>query len=96
MDPNRRAPRIASKASLRWDAVRQKPILLYPEGVLILNPSAEAILSLCDGRRPVSEIVSELASRYGGDPVALETDVWNFLQELLDRGLLLCPDPKEK
>ncbi|CAB4243400.1 Coenzyme PQQ synthesis protein D [Methylacidimicrobium sp. AP8] len=95
MDLNRATPRLASKASLRWDAVRKKPILLYPEGVLILNRTAEAILSLCDGRRAVPAIVSELASRFGADPVAVQADVWQFLEELRDRGLLLFAAPQE-
>ena len=30
-------PRLADKARLKWDAVREKHLLLYPEGVLVLN-----------------------------------------------------------
>lgn len=98
MNSRKGTPRLASKARLRWDPVRRKPILLYPEGVLILNPSAEAILSLCDGHRSVDEIVSELANRYGteAEAVALEVDVGNFLGELEERGLLLFPDAMEE
>lgn len=91
MEPKKGAPRLAAKASFRRDAVRGKSILLYPEGVLVLNPTAEAILSLCDGRRTTDEIAATLAERYGGDPVAVRTDVWNFLGELAERGLLLFP-----
>jgi pyrroloquinoline quinone biosynthesis protein D len=32
-------PRLAAKARLKWDAVREKHLLLYPEGVLVLNPN---------------------------------------------------------
>ncbi|MDD4932277.1 MAG: pyrroloquinoline quinone biosynthesis peptide chaperone PqqD [Methylacidiphilaceae bacterium] len=96
MENRKGAPRLAAKARLRWDALRQKSVLLYPEGVLILNPSAEAILSLCDGRRSVGEIVTELADRYGAEAVALEADVWNFLGELVERGLLHFPDAMEE
>ncbi|VVM07846.1 pyrroloquinoline quinone biosynthesis peptide chaperone PqqD [Methylacidimicrobium tartarophylax] len=95
MNSRKGTPRLASKARLRWDPVRRKPILLYPEGVLILNPSAEAILSLCDGRRSVAEIVSALADRYAVETVALEADVGNFIQGLVERGLLSFPDAIE-
>ncbi|MDD2677610.1 MAG: pyrroloquinoline quinone biosynthesis peptide chaperone PqqD [Methylacidiphilaceae bacterium] len=95
MNSRKATPRLASKARLRQDPIRQKPILLYPEGVLILNPSAEAILSLCDGHRSVAEIVSELANRYGVETVALEADVGNFIEGLVERGLLLFPDAME-
>ena len=32
-------------------AVRQQRVLLYPEGVVLLNDTGAAILDLCDGRR---------------------------------------------
>ncbi|VVM06458.1 Coenzyme PQQ synthesis protein D [Methylacidimicrobium cyclopophantes] len=96
MENKKGAPRLSAKVRLRWDAVRGKPLLLYPEGVLILNPSAEAILSLCDGRRSVSEIVSELAGRYGAEAVALEADVWELLDKLIERGLVVFPNATEE
>jgi pyrroloquinoline quinone biosynthesis protein D len=95
MENKKGAPRLASKARLRRDPIRQKSVLLYPEGVLILNPSAEAILSLCDGHRSVDEIVSALATRYGVETVALEADVGDFLGGLVERGLLVFPDAME-
>ncbi|MGD9896281.1 MAG: pyrroloquinoline quinone biosynthesis peptide chaperone PqqD [Candidatus Methylacidiphilaceae bacterium] len=96
MENRKAAPRLAAKARLRRDAVRGKPLLLYPEGVLVLNPIAEAILSLCDGHRSVPEIVSELASRYDAERVAIEADVWEFLKGLAERGLLLFPEAVEE
>ncbi len=36
-------PRLAGKARLKWDAVREKHLLLYPEGVLVLNPTAHDV-----------------------------------------------------
>ncbi|HZJ71051.1 MAG TPA: PqqD family peptide modification chaperone, partial [Planctomycetota bacterium] len=54
-------------------------LLLYPEHGLVLNPSAAAILRLCDGRS-VRDIADELAA-----PV---DDVLEFLTTLRDRGLV--------
>ena len=58
-------PRLPSKVRVRWNAPRGQALLLYPEGALALNPTAQAVLELCDGRRTVGEIVLELAERFG-------------------------------
>jgi hypothetical protein len=52
---------------------------LYPEHGLVLNPSAAAILRLCDGRS-VRDIAAELAAPLG--------DILDFLAALSDRGLV--------
>ena len=41
-------PRLAPGVRLFWDEVRQQPFLLFPEGTLVLNTTALAILELCD------------------------------------------------
>ena len=38
-------------ARLDFDPVRQRPVLLYPEGAVLLNDTGAAILELCDGAR---------------------------------------------
>ena len=55
-------PRVAPKARLHWDEVRERHVLLYPEGLVALNDTAAAILQLCDGDRPVEQIVATLES----------------------------------
>jgi pyrroloquinoline quinone biosynthesis protein D len=59
-------PRLPSKVRVQWNAPRGQALLLYPEGALVLNPTAHAVLDLCDGRRTVAEIVAELAGRFSG------------------------------
>lgn len=59
-------PRLATKVRMRWDDARGKPILLYPEGVLLLNPTAHAVLELCDGTHTLGDVVRELAGRFDG------------------------------
>jgi coenzyme PQQ biosynthesis protein PqqD len=49
---------------VRWNEPRGQALLLYPEGALALNPTAHAVLELCDGRRTVAQIVAELAGRF--------------------------------
>jgi pyrroloquinoline quinone biosynthesis protein D len=71
---------------LKWDAVREKNLLLYPEGVLVLNQTANDILALCDGHRSVADITAALAARYQHEKIA--GDVAEILQKLTDKGLV--------
>lgn len=80
--------RLAGHARLRGDPVSGKPTLLYPEGMMILNATGEAIVRLCDGVRTAREITDSLASRYEVSPQALERDVSEFLGRLRDRRLV--------
>ena len=79
-------PRLADKARLKWDAVREKNLLLFPEGVLVLNQTANDILALCDGQRSVADIAAVLAKQYNHDGIA--GDVAEIFQKLLDKGLV--------
>jgi coenzyme PQQ biosynthesis protein PqqD len=72
-------PRLARKARLRTDRLTGETLLLYPEHGLVLNPSAAAILRLCDGRS-ASEIASALSAPLD--------DVLEFLAALGERGLV--------
>ena len=79
-------PRVAPKARLHWDEVRARHVLLYPEGLVALNETAAAILQLCDGERPVEQIVATLKRRYQAD--GIERDVAVLLHGLAAKGLL--------
>lgn len=80
--------RLAKRARLKGDPVTGKPTLLFPEGMMILNSTGEAIVRLCDGIRTPREIVSSLASRYQVSQEALERDVIEFLGRLRERNLV--------
>jgi len=79
-------PRLADKARLKWDAVREKHLLLFPEGVLVLNKTAHDVLALCDGQRTVGEIVKILGGQYAND--AIDGDVKEILQRLADKSFV--------
>jgi pyrroloquinoline quinone biosynthesis protein D len=81
-------PRLSARARLQKDKLTGKPIVLYPEGVLILNPTAHAILSLCTGQETLQNIVSSLSERYQVSPEALRPDVLECLDRLRSRNLL--------
>ena len=72
-------------ARLDFDPVRNRPVLLYPEGAVLLNDSGKAILELVDGRRTVREIAGILGRRYQTDVTA---DVSEYLAHLAERELI--------
>jgi pyrroloquinoline-quinone synthase len=80
--------RLASHARVKGDPVTGKPTLLFPEGMMILNSTGEAIVRLCDGVRTARDIADSLATRYRVSPEALERDVTEFLGRLRDRKLV--------
>jgi len=78
-------PRLWRLARLEFDAVRQRHVLLYPEGAVLLNDTGAAILELCNGARTVDEIVSILSERYHAD---VSADVNEYLSQMADRELV--------
>jgi len=85
-------PRLADKARLKWDAVREKHLLLFPEGVIVLNQTAHDVLALCDGQRAVAEIVKTLASQYAIEINAIDADVKEILQKLAQKTFVTIND----
>jgi len=78
-------PRLWRLARLEYDPVRQKHVLLYPEGAVLLNDTGAAILELCNGTRTVDEIVTILSERYHAD---VSADVNEYLSQMADRELV--------
>jgi coenzyme PQQ biosynthesis protein PqqD len=78
-------PTLWKLARLDFDAVRNRPVLLYPEGAVLLNDTGKAILELVDGRRTVAEIAGILGARYQADVTA---DVSEYLSHLAERELI--------
>jgi coenzyme PQQ biosynthesis protein PqqD len=78
-------PSLWRLARLDFDAVRNRPVLLYPEGAVLLNDTGRAILELVDGRRTVREIAGILGDRYQAD---VSADVTEYLAHLEQRELI--------
>lgn len=77
-------PRLAKGFRMQWEAAQDCHVLLYPEGMVKLNPSAHAILSRCDGNRTVAAIVDELQSAF--PDAKLADQVRQFVQLAVERG----------
>jgi pyrroloquinoline quinone biosynthesis protein D len=78
-------PRLWRLARLEYDSVRQRPVLLYPEGAVLLNETGAAVLELVDGKRTVGEIAAILSQRYQTDVTG---DVTEYLSRLVERELI--------
>lgn len=72
---------------LQWEAVQQRWVLLYPEGMVVLNDSAAAILQRCDGRRTLEQIVEELQTAFARQD--LESEIHAFVDHAVQRGWLV-------
>jgi pyrroloquinoline quinone biosynthesis protein D len=81
-------PKLSSRARLQTDKVTGNPILLYPEGVLVLNPTGHAIAGLCTGQATLQEIIEKLAAQYRASPADVSGDVINYLNRLRSLNLL--------
>ena len=78
-------PRLARHVRLRFDRARGQYALLSPETIWVLNDTGVAIVKLCDSRRTIADIQSELRTRY--DQVA-DGDVRRFVSDLVaKRGM---------
>ncbi|HWD02525.1 MAG TPA: pyrroloquinoline quinone biosynthesis peptide chaperone PqqD [Amycolatopsis sp.] len=77
-------PRLATKAMLKHDSVRDVELLLLPERVVLLNKSGAAILGLCDGSRTVGDVVDQLEKDF--EAADLANDVMTFLEDASGRG----------
>ncbi|HTJ35807.1 MAG TPA: pyrroloquinoline quinone biosynthesis protein PqqE [Dactylosporangium sp.] len=79
-------PGLARGVRLARDPVRGGDALLYPEGVLLLDPVAADVVRACDGRRGTEGIVAVLARDYDGVDAG---DVAGLLADLRGRRLLV-------
>ena len=80
-------PRLVTGARLQYDDVREEHVLLIPEGVVRLNPTAAEVLELCDGERSLDDIVGALSSRYDG--ADLRDDVHELVDAMAEKGLVV-------
>ena len=79
-------PAIWKLARLEFDAVRGQRVLLYPEGVVLLNDTGAAILDLVDGQRSIADISTALQERYSCGDVT--NDIAEYLGGLASQHLI--------
>lgn len=55
-------PALADGFRLYWDEEEGTDVLLYPEGMIVLDENNSQILRCCSGERTIAEIIQELES----------------------------------
>ena len=78
-------PRLRRGVRLTFDRTRDTHVLLFPEGVLVPNATAAAVLELCDGSTSVGQIATRLGRRFTGVRAA---DVVIVLERLAERRVV--------
>ena len=73
-------PKLSRRFRLQYEEAQSRWVLLYPEGMVQLNPSAAEILKRCDGEHTVDAIVAELEAAFAVQGIAGE------VQALIDEG----------
>lgn len=80
-------PRLAP--GCRWSTHNEHPVVLFPEGMIRVEGTAQNILELCDGQRTTQEIVAALSARYAAaDPQKINQDVASFLEALHQKRIV--------
>jgi pyrroloquinoline quinone biosynthesis protein D len=80
-----RIPSLRPGYRLQWESAQNSHVLLYPEGMIRLNPPAAAILSRCDGQLSIGELIAALTAEYP-DETGLAEDVHEFLDTARQHG----------
>jgi pyrroloquinoline quinone biosynthesis protein D len=79
-------PSLKKMFRLQWEIAQDAYVLLYPEGMVKLNPSAGEILARCDGTRELDDIIGELEDLFSASNLA--ADIYRFIDHARQRGWL--------
>lgn len=72
----------------RFDVVRNTPVLLGPERVLMLDQIGDAVLKEVDGKSSLQAISERLAAAYDAPKADIARDVSEYLTDLVNKGLV--------
>lgn len=71
----------------RWEASQDAHVLLYPEGIVKLNPTGGTILTYCDGEYSVAALIEAVTDPYGSsERDGITRSILNFLEVSRDKG----------
>jgi pyrroloquinoline quinone biosynthesis protein D len=77
-------PEIAPTFRFQWEKAQDCFVILYPEGMVKLSPSAGEILKRCDGTSSINSIIEDLNKQFPGND--LGKDVYIFLEKAHENG----------
>ncbi|MDO6459564.1 pyrroloquinoline quinone biosynthesis peptide chaperone PqqD [Granulosicoccaceae sp. 1_MG-2023] len=87
MNDLNRIPQINPHYRFQFEKAQNCYVLLYPEGMVKLNPSAGEILSRVDGQQSVGEIIAALQAQFPDAP-GLADDVLAFMSDAESKNWL--------
>jgi len=73
------------------DPVTGDPVLLFPEGLLVLNATAHEIVRRCDGQTSIAEMIRQLTDEFDAGEETVRNDILENLTQLRHRNLILFP-----
>ena len=71
-------PKIAPAFRFQWEEMQDCFVVLYPEGMVKLSPSAGEIMKRIDGQATIKHILEDLNQTF--PDADLENDVYKFLE----------------
>lgn len=82
-------PRLAPHMRLRHDTVRGQWTVQAPERSFLLDDIAQIILSRCDGKANLEDVIASLCADFPDAPYdVIAADVTALLQDLIDKGVV--------
>lgn len=79
-------PRLRRGVRTGTDPLGDRPILLFPEGILFLNDTAAAVIGHCDGSRTVADVMHTIGAIYDGVD---GNDILTLVQDLVAQRLMV-------
>jgi len=62
-------PELSEGVRVSWDHDEHAHILLYPDGMVVLNPDVSKLLQLCNGQLSINQIITQFDSSCADDLV---------------------------
>ena len=78
---------IALHHRFQWEEAQNCYVILFPEGMVKLNGGAGEVLNLVDGKRTVTNIITELQTKFPDAP-DLDQDVVGMLELAVEKAWL--------
>ena len=78
---------IALHHRFQWEEAQNCYVILFPEGMVKLNGGAGEVLNLVDGKRTVTDIVTELKAKFPDAP-DLDQDIIGMLELAIEKAWL--------
>jgi Coenzyme PQQ synthesis protein D (PqqD) len=78
------------RPDVRFRVVGDEAVIVRQEDaeVIALNEVGASVLALLDSRRSVRDVLNALLEQYDIDRESLSSDLWRFLSELRDAGVV--------